>query len=50
MRKYSVRSQSHMSDTVRGVLEGGGEGIMMRRVKSLYERGRTGNLLKIKVR
>lgn len=31
------------------IIEGGGEGVMMRRVASIYERGRSSNLLKLKV-
>eukprot|EP00026_Physarum_polycephalum_P001467 Phypoly_transcript_01469.p1 GENE.Phypoly_transcript_01469~~Phypoly_transcript_01469.p1 ORF type:complete len:1107 (+),score=182.36 Phypoly_transcript_01469:326-3322(+) len=42
------KNKAHMRDAVKGVIENGGEGIIMRKVKSMYERGRTSSLLKIK--
>ena len=38
-----------MQAAVRGVIEDGGEGIVMRKVKSVYENGRSSLVLKIKV-
>jgi ATP-dependent DNA ligase len=38
-----------MQEAVRGVIEDGGEGIIMRKIKSFYEHGRTTSLLKVKV-
>ena len=39
----------HLSGMMKEILENGGEGIILRKVKSLYEHGRTPNLIKLKV-
>ena len=42
-------SKKHLKDALRHVLSDGGEGVIMRRPRSMYEPGRTPNLMKLKV-
>ena len=44
-----AKSEAHMKFILHGVLEDAGEGLIARKVGSLYEHGRTSSLLKIKV-
>lgn len=47
--RMNCTAESHSADILRGILEDGGEGIMMRKPLSLYERGRSLSLVKLKV-
>ena len=39
----------HATEMIEGVLDDGGEGVILRKVGSLYEHGRTTALIKLKV-
>lgn len=43
------KSKKFLSKTLRQIIGDGGEGVILRRPKSLYEHGRTPNLMKLKV-
>lgn len=47
--RMNCTAESHSADILRGILKDGGEGIMMRKPLSLYERGRSLSLVKLKV-
>ena len=38
-----------MRQFVEGIIDNGGEGVILRRANSLYERGRADSLIKLKV-
>jgi hypothetical protein len=42
-------NNAHLSSTVQGIIEDGGEGVILRKIGSIYEHGRSPSLLKIKV-
>ena len=43
------KSNEHVQVAIDGIISGGGEGAIMRKTGSLYERGRTSSLIKLKV-
>jgi DNA ligase-1 len=45
---HAVQSRKHLADELKAVAALGGEGLMIRKPKSLYEAGRSSTLLKVK--
>jgi hypothetical protein len=43
------KNGQHLSGLVEGIIEDGGEGVILRKVASLYEFGRSSSLIKLKV-
>jgi ATP-dependent DNA ligase len=43
------RGESHLNEIVSTITENGGEGVILRKLQSLYESGRSAQLLKVKV-
>lgn len=43
------KGKENIQKKVQGIIDDGGEGIILRKHSSLYERGRTQNLVKLKV-
>jgi len=46
---HVCKGKSHLIETLHSVVKGGGEGLMLRKPRSLYERRRSDTLLKVKM-
>lgn len=47
--RMKCKKGTHLREMMEGIVEGGGEGIMLRKIASFYEHGKSQSLLKIKV-
>ena len=47
--RFLLCEKSHLNKVVQLVIEDGGEGVILRKIGSLYEQGRSQSLLKFKV-
>lgn len=43
------KENEKVKEIVKGIIEEGGEGVILQKMKSLYEHGRTSSLIKLKV-
>lgn len=43
------KDEKHLGVTTQTIIDDGGEGVILRKVGSLYERGRNSSLVKLKV-
>lgn len=43
------QNNKHVNELISGALEDGGEGVILRKVGSEYEHGRTSSLIKLKI-
>lgn len=49
LKQTRCKGEQHLEDFEAGILESGGEGVMLRKSNSLYEHDRSENLLKMKI-
>lgn len=47
--RIKCKDNNHLSQLVQGVIEEGGEGVILRKANSLYTPGRSRSLVKLKV-
>ena len=49
MQRILCEGSAHLNSVIGKIIDSGGEGMIMRRVSSRYERGRNPHLIKLKV-